>query len=296
MSLTQLEIDICNQALSQIGAAKVVLATQSTSVEGIRANDFYAQTRDSLLRSFNWNFAKARSVLSQLKTIEFDTSPGPNPFAVGDVITGVSSGATATILTVTSDVEYEITYLSGTFTDGETITNASVQNVAWNGIPVVYGTDNVVWYESGDQVVCGIGYPIVTSVTPEFTYQYKFVLPSDFDRFCQNHPGSYRRYAIEGNYVLSDDTTFNCRYIRKVTDTTLFDPLFIEILVLQLQLKFIPAIAGTNTPGLIDRIERRLASVTARARAINHSENEQSGRSDWNNARYFSGKILPSHR
>jgi hypothetical protein len=293
MSLTQLEINLCNQALSQIGAAKVVLATQATTNEGIAANDFYAQTRDSLLRSYYWPFARIRTTLSRLYEVSFDTSPGPSAFAIGDVITGISSGATATVLEVISDVEYKVAYLSGTFMDSETVTNAIVYPVAWRGIPVVYGTENVVWYDGGSQVVCGAGYPITTEVVPDFGYGHQYVLPADFDRLVKRQSNYHHHHStIEGNYLLSDSDSGHVLYIKKVTDTTLFDTLFVEILVMQLQLKFIPAIAGTNLAGTIDRIERRLSITTSKARAICEDEENNSGNSSWNNARYGSGKVM----
>jgi hypothetical protein len=293
MSLTQLEINLCNQALSQIGAAKVVLATQATANEGIAANDFYTQTRDSLLRSYYWPFARVRTTLSKIYTIEFDNMPGPSTFVVGDVITGVTSGAYATVLEVISDVEYKVAYLSGTFSDSETITNATVYPVAWQGIPVVYGTDSVVWYDGGSQVACGTGYPITTVVAPDFGYSNQYLLPIDFDRLVKRQSNYHHHHStIEGNYLLTDSDNGHVLYIKKVTDTTLFDTLFVEILVMQLQLKFIPAIAGTNMPGTIDRIERRLSMVTARARAICEDEENNTGNSSWNNARFGSGKMM----
>jgi DNA-binding XRE family transcriptional regulator len=62
MSLSQLETDIANMSLGRIGAKQFTLADQ-TPVQGVQANLHFVHTRDSLLRSFQWNFAKKRFLL-----------------------------------------------------------------------------------------------------------------------------------------------------------------------------------------------------------------------------------------
>ena len=63
MSLTQAQIDICNQALDVIGAATFTLTNQSTANEGIKANRHYEQTKKSLLIELEPIFALARDEL-----------------------------------------------------------------------------------------------------------------------------------------------------------------------------------------------------------------------------------------
>src|SRR4030042_1573877 len=133
MSLVQAEIDLCSQAYERIGSGSFTLANQATNVLGIRGNLHYAQTKNSLLRSYEWNFARARATLAQISTLLLDVMPTA-AWAVGDTVTGITSGTTAEILTVTSETEYEIIHLDGTFEDGETITNADVEIVYWAGI------------------------------------------------------------------------------------------------------------------------------------------------------------------
>jgi hypothetical protein len=291
MALTQLEIDLCNQGFYLMGGKKVVLATQAATPEGIAANDFYVQTRDALQRFFEWPFCRTRDTLSPIYTIEFDTSPGPAAFVVGDVITGVNSEATATIITVVSDVEYEIAYLDGTFEDGETITNATVEDVVWQGIPVVMDDEQVVWYDTADsdQLVCSTGYPSLTLYAPEFGFDYQFLLPADFIRFRKNYSGSRR--TIEGNRLLSNDDSGQVLYVKKITDTTLFDPLFVEILTLRLALKFVNVIAGTKSSEMLQNLKQDLQVATATARSVCGSEENDTGKSNWNNARFGDGIV-----
>src|SRR4030043_2361618 len=124
--MTEAEVVLCNQSLDRLGAATFTYAAQ-TSNEALKCIRHYEQTRDALLRSFDWPFASARAELVILQTLTLDLPPVPALWVVGDVITGISSGTTATIISVISTIEYEIAYLSGDFTDGEKITNATVE-------------------------------------------------------------------------------------------------------------------------------------------------------------------------
>jgi hypothetical protein len=61
----QSEIDIANESLLRLGdkSGLLTLAGYSTNVVGVKANLLFPQTRDSLLRSYMWNFAKTRFLL-----------------------------------------------------------------------------------------------------------------------------------------------------------------------------------------------------------------------------------------
>lgn len=63
MSLTEKEVKITNQSLDRIGSKNFTLAVQ-TGVEALKCITIYEQTRDALLRSFEWPFASARKTLS----------------------------------------------------------------------------------------------------------------------------------------------------------------------------------------------------------------------------------------
>lgn len=63
MSLTTEEVVVANQALDRIGSKNFTLAVQ-TGVEALKCITIYPQTRDALLRSFEWPFASARKTLS----------------------------------------------------------------------------------------------------------------------------------------------------------------------------------------------------------------------------------------
>ncbi len=293
MSLTAAEIIVCNQALDRIGSKNIAFATQATENvnEATKCETAYTQTRDALQRSFEWPFASARKQLDIVKTLIVDVSPSPDAWAVDDVITGTSSYETATVVSVTSDVEYDIAYLSGDFTDGETLTNGTVYVVTWEGIPLTYEGETLLWYDesSSDDVKCAAGYPDVDNLTPDFGYDYQYKLPSDFLRLKGDYDNA--DYKIEGKYLLSDDDDVCIKYIKKVTDPTEFDPLYVELLVLSMAKKLIPALVGTKSPGLVEEVARDLMNVRARATAVCRAETDRTGYSSWNNARFGTGIV-----
>jgi hypothetical protein len=65
MALPESKLDICNLALNRIGAKVVTQAelTADTAVTAMHCNRNYEQTRDALLRSNQWRFARERASL-----------------------------------------------------------------------------------------------------------------------------------------------------------------------------------------------------------------------------------------
>lgn len=291
MSLTEAEVTVVNQANDRVGIGQIAYATQTT-LTALTAIRHYEQTRNSLLESFEWPFAADREELGKISTIVLDVEPGPDNWAVGDTITGISSGTTAEILTVTSGTEYEIIHLSGDFTDGETITNATIYTVTWEGIAVEYGDDIVYWYDdSDDQTACGTGYPDVAEITPDFEWTHQYHLPNDFLRLKSIYEDDGidevdNRWEREGKRILTNYDTCNIKYIKKVTDPDDFDPLFTEALILRTALKLCPPLAGTKTNPLKADIKEDLRAVMTRARLVAAQETNVSGRNDWDLARY----------
>ncbi|GAH18067.1 unnamed protein product, partial [marine sediment metagenome] len=84
---------------------------------------------------------------------------------------------------------------------------------------------------------------------PDFEWDNQFILPNDFLRLKSIYDGTTGQntrhtVAIEGQRLLTNEDTCEIRYIKKVTDPTGFDPLFVELLVLRLALKLVGALAG----------------------------------------------------
>jgi hypothetical protein len=292
MSLTEDELTVVNQATDRASLGQIAYATQTT-LPALTAIRHYEQTRNSLLESFEWPFATDREELGKISTIVLDAEPGPANWAVGDVITGVSSGTTAEILTVTAGAIYEIIHISGDFTDGERITNATVYDVTWEGVSVEYEDETVCWYDDSDadQVTCGTGYPDVDEITPDFEWTHQYHLPNDFLRLKKIYEDDGtdqvdNRWEREGQRILTNYDTCNIKYIKKITDPDDFDPLFTEVLILRTALKLVPPLAGAKTNPIKADIKEDLRVAETKARLVAAQETNVSGRQDWDLARY----------
>jgi len=130
--------------------------------------------------------------------------------------------------------------------------------------------------------------------TPPFEWDYQFILPEDFLRMKSIYENrisdvNLDDYVLEGNKLLTNESEMSIRYIRKVTDVTEFDPLFIEVLVLHLALKLIPTLAGTKSEELTQSIKQDLKILMSQVRAIDRQETNTTGQyslETWNDARY----------
>ena len=60
------EVDICNLALSHIGASDTISSLTEQSVEAFHCNLLYTDSRDAVLRAHPWSFAKRHLALSDV--------------------------------------------------------------------------------------------------------------------------------------------------------------------------------------------------------------------------------------
>ncbi|KKN75803.1 hypothetical protein LCGC14_0376790 [marine sediment metagenome] len=200
------ETEIINQALGRIGSQRVsdFDDTSEDNLQSVQARLHYAQTRDALLRSHWWRFARTRVRLS------------PN--------------ATA----------------------------------------------------------------------PDFEYSTAFDLPNDFLREwlppwednSEVQGRTRNSYSLEGKQLLSNESTMRLRYVKRVEDVTEFDPLFTEVLVLQLALKFVMPIAEDKVLWRIIYVELwgepGIKGVMSRVRTMDKQETKTVGQNEtptWNDSR-----------
>ncbi len=126
-----------------------------------------------------------------------------------------------------------------------------------------------------------------------FEWDNRFSLPTDYLRFRSifeetDSTSRTRRHALEGSKLLTNLSAVSLLYIKQVTTVSEFDPLYIEVLVLQLALKLLPARAGVGRPALFlsADMKNELKPLLAQVRSINRNETDVGGRSDWNLARH----------
>jgi hypothetical protein len=119
------------------------------------------------------------------------------------------------------------------------------------------------------------------AASPAFGWEYQYILPSDCLRVLGLRHGEY---AIEGQRLLTRADQAKITYVRRVTDPAQFDPLFVEVLVLQLAVKMVMPLAQDKV--LRQSLGGELAAVLGGARIINEVESAKDrGGATWNQAR-----------
>jgi hypothetical protein len=83
---------------------------------------------------------------------------------------------------------------------------------------------------------------------PDFEWLYAYQLPVDHIRLLRLNNYEidkiYESYAVEANMLLTDADTAEIKYVARLTDVTLFPPLFVEALSIKLASKLSAPLTG----------------------------------------------------
>lgn len=118
---------------------------------------------------------------------------------------------------------------------------------------------------------------VASSATPAFEYAYQFTLPTDFLTMVRTdleQLGYDHDYRIEGSgtsrVLLTNDAAVSIEYIANITNTTLFDPLFDDVLAQKIAAEICPALTdnASMTQQLWDNYQMKLQE----ARAVDSQE------------------------
>jgi len=110
---------------------------------------------------------------------------------------------------------------------------------------------------------------IGTSPISFFAYQYQLPTSPKCLRVLEITE-SVANWTVEGDYLLTDDSAVEIRYIQRVTDTSKFDSLFVAALTFSLASQL--AIAITTDQRLANDMEIKFNSAMLKARGIDHVE------------------------
>ena len=83
------------------------------------------------------------------------------------------------------------------------------------------------------------------ATAPDFEFDNQFLLPGDYLRALYMYD-SDEPWKVEGDQLLTDAATVQLVYIKKVTDTGLFPPLFVEALSTRLAAEMAEVITGSS--------------------------------------------------
>lgn len=88
-----------------------------------------------------------------------------------------------------------------------------------------------------------------TAAPPIADWDYSFALPVDFNRIVTlNSFGRYEPhpdFEIQGNQLLTDESSATISYVKKINDPNLFDPLFVELLAIRIASKLAKPLGGS---------------------------------------------------
>ena len=107
---------------------------------------------------------------------------------------------------------------------------------------------------------------------PEYEYAYKFQLPTD--PYCLRvlEVEDDYDYRIEGRYLLSDNSTIKIKFIKRITDSGLFDSLLMEAIVARLAAALVIPIAGAGNASLVEGMWKLYEAKIREARTTDGME------------------------
>lgn len=270
MSNTTDKLAIANFALLSLGD-KVIAVIDTTTPAGSKINAILEKVILELLDE-DWNFNRHRvnvSGLTKVYKLTLDAAPTPSAtgWAVGDVLTGGTSAATATVKRVISTTEYLITAPSVDFTDGEVITSGA------------------------DSRDCAGGYPLIDE-SPLDTFEYGYVLPTDLLNLRFLSDPYYDRIKLkfdtEQDMLFCDYDDASLVYNRKieasadVADVTLMPTWFHRLISARIAYILAPNITENMKYRQKAEVEWRDAYIHALEQNADYNfKREQYGNSDW---------------
>jgi len=126
---------------------------------------------------------------------------------------------------------------------------------------------------------------------PDFEWDYQYELPTNFLRMKELYDTT-NSYSLEGTKLLTNDDTAEIVYIAQITDPSKFDPLFTEVLVLQLAIRLCMGLGQDRL--LMRELNMELYPLLGRVRTIDRQETHTTGRADrgtWVSAHNGSGNV-----
>jgi len=304
MALSAAETVIANQALGRIGANQYTAADGSQEEE--QALVYFAQNRNFLLRRYKWPFAETR--LRLVSSWLTDTVYTTDQYVWQSALLYKCAEAHTSDVFATDLADEEYWTLVSSVDAWETakdyVLNSYVVNDAVYYRCILAHTSGDTDDEPGTGATYAT-YWVATTTKPTNVFGYSYDKPSGCLKLIEcddtNNYNWYGTYAyplgnrssdtwrFETNTILTTDTEIDIVYVDTITDTTKWDPLFIELFVATLAKKLVPALggAGPGSASLIDDLNTEIKELSKAAQLIGGQEGNNSGSSDWNNARYY---------
>ena len=228
--------EICNVALSKIGASAITSLTANLCKEDRLCNRFYAKFRDELLMKYPWNFAKKATPLN--RTDLYDTSTGYDDYVTITNIATSNPVAVTAVNNYGSNQGYTIliSEIVGTDELNDLVFEVGYANAASFSLLGVDG-GKYSTYVSG-------GKAIRVEAMTMYRDGYTYVIPTDCLRPLALDSGM--QFEMLETRLLTQDEAPIFIYIKQITDTTKFSPLFEECLVSKLAAELCMPLLGAK--------------------------------------------------
>ena len=248
MSSDTVKIDIINLALAHFTQTTIVTLSEDT-VARIAATTIFDEIRDRLLVDYPWNFAIKR------KTLTPPAEQTPTSIAY--------SGTTATVTKSTHGYSTDMyVRVAGA--------NESEYNGDWQ---ITVTTANAFTYTMDDTPTANASGTLTIQHVPGFEYDYHYALPSDYLRLLELYDPPNLVHAVENGYILCDeDEKILIKYIRQITDYTLWPVAARQCLATALAMGMMPKIRGVSDVNTRVRLQEELEREILRAYTLNAIE------------------------
>ena len=291
------DVVICNLALSHIGAGTIAALADATTIARA-CNTHYATTRDAVLRDHAWGFAKKRKVLiliadtysgwdysylhpadcivahkiydrdGSLTGTIYDEETGAY-ISIGKIEFEISIaedlGADITITGATAAKPIVITALGHALVDGSKVIISDVVGMTeLNGRVFTVDDAGVTFSldDSNDKDVDGLDYTAYVS------------------------GGIANKVGSDRKLILTDEEDAELIYTAQVTDTTLFDPLFVDALSYALAIKLVQPLRADKA--LKKGLTEDYGFTVSKAKAV--SANESFKKPDTNSGPFVNAR------
>jgi hypothetical protein len=235
---------------------------------------FYAwpMIRDEVLRSHPWNSVVHRDRLARLDTAKTITgATAANPVVVSTSgAHGYVQGDQVRISSVLGMVQLNDRY----YTVGTVPTTTTFQLAGINGTTFTA-------YSSG-----GRAQKALTPLPPDHGYAYRYDLPSDFLRLLEQSEDTRELWELGGREVFSDSgITVPIRYVRRLRDTTKWDPLLQSYVAARLAYEICEEL--TQSSSKKEALAKDLAALEIKAKGVDAQEQSTNppDADDWELAR-----------
>lgn len=115
------------------------------------------------------------------------------------------------------------------------------------------------------------------TTSPAFGFDYQFILPADFLAMGTLYD-STETYALEGERLLTDESSCQIVYVRRIADPTKFDAMFVELLALTLAVRLVMPLSQDKKAK--EQLDMEVLRAMSKARLKNLQEINTIGRSD----------------